>query len=107
MTCYSNIAQCQLKLNRPEEGLEYCNKALATDNMHVKSLFRKGQALLQLKHYDEALNCFEKSLRLDPTNNSVTNEIKKLKVLIKRNQEMSEKKLAKALGKMGEGGLYG
>lgn len=90
-----------------EKTAEYCDKALEIDETHVKSIFRKGQALVQLKDFDGAFHCFETAHGIDPTNNSIRNELQRLKEVIKRKTEKSGRSLAKGLSKMTQGGLYG
>lgn len=97
VNCYSNIANCYLKLNDMEKSIEYSTKAINIDDKHLKSIFRKGQALLQLKYFDESKTCLEAALRLNPDNNAIKRELQKLQIIIRRRDEKNNQKLAKAL----------
>lgn len=52
---YSNRAEAWIRLNRYEMALEDAQNALSRDPNHLKSLFRKGRALLGLGQYEDAL----------------------------------------------------
>lgn len=43
-------------------------KALQISHLTPNAWFGKGDALSQLKRYDEALACFDKCIQLDPSN---------------------------------------
>jgi lipoprotein NlpI len=46
-------------------ALEFFNKALNIDEMYLPAWNDKGVALLELKDYTQALNCFERVIYLD------------------------------------------
>jgi tetratricopeptide (TPR) repeat protein len=54
LLAYSNRAEAWIRLQEYEKGLEDAQKALALQPDHLKSLFRKGRALLGLHQYREA-----------------------------------------------------
>jgi tetratricopeptide (TPR) repeat protein len=51
---FSNRAEAWIRLHEYEKGLEDAEKALALQHDHLKSLFRKGRALLGLHQYRDA-----------------------------------------------------
>jgi len=51
---FSNRAEAWIRLHEYEKGLEDAEKALALQHDHLKSLFRKGRALLGLHQYHDA-----------------------------------------------------
>lgn len=61
------ISACLLKLPDPnyEKVLEYCSKVLELDLGNVKTHFRRGLALYNLKKYEEALESFHQAEKLD------------------------------------------
>ncbi|TMW55767.1 hypothetical protein Poli38472_010649 [Pythium oligandrum] len=81
VACWSNMALCYVKMGtKPEKAVEYCDKVLAVDEAHSKALFRKAQALMQLKHFDRAQTILTRLERAEPKNASVRNELKALAV---------------------------
>lgn len=55
VSCMLNRAACRLKLGRNQEVLDDCNSVLEGDPVNSKALFRKGQALVALKQFEEGL----------------------------------------------------
>lgn len=51
---WSNIALCHIQLKNYEQALSFADKVLAADPDNVKSLFRKGQCLMELNDLDDA-----------------------------------------------------
>lgn len=49
-----------------EEALSYFDQAIVTQPNNPDLLNKKGVALRGLGRYDEALECFNRSLQLDP-----------------------------------------
>lgn len=105
VTCFSNISNCYLKLNEMEKTVEYCTKAIAINQAHLKSIFRKGQALLKLKYFDESRACLEKALSLDPENVAIKREFRTLNSIIKCRNEESKQKLKKSMGNIIQNGF--
>ena len=52
---YTNRSLCHLKLKQWQLALQDCRQALEVDSSLVKAHFFAGQALLELKMYDEAI----------------------------------------------------
>jgi tetratricopeptide (TPR) repeat protein len=65
---YSNRSAAYLGLERYEECLDDCERALALKPDYVKAYTRMGWALFHLKEYEYAMDSFEMSMKLDPTN---------------------------------------
>ena len=61
---YSNRAEAYIRLNEFEKALLDAKKALSRDPTHLKSLFRKGRALLGLEKYELALSTLQVLYRL-------------------------------------------
>ncbi|KAG0585784.1 hypothetical protein KC19_2G038800 [Ceratodon purpureus] len=56
---YSNRAEAYIRLQEFDKALADAKKALLRDPSHLKSLFRKGRALLGLSHYEQALTTLQ------------------------------------------------
>lgn len=54
---YSNLALCNIKLERYEKALDNIELALKIKNDDPKLLVRKGQILAQLKSFESARKC--------------------------------------------------
>ncbi|RZF38690.1 hypothetical protein LSTR_LSTR003496 [Laodelphax striatellus] len=63
--CKLNLAAITLKRKLYEETVDLCNEVLRTDASSVKAYFRRGQAHMGLKNFDEALCDFKHVKRLD------------------------------------------
>lgn len=58
---YSNRAETWLQIKEFKWALEDSNDALRIDIGHLKALYRKGRALLGLKHYGAACECLKQA----------------------------------------------
>ncbi|CAK9227018.1 unnamed protein product [Sphagnum troendelagicum] len=67
LLAYSNRAEAWIRLQEYEKGLEDAQKALALQPDHLKSLFRKGRALLGLHQYREAHSILQQAAPRAPT----------------------------------------
>lgn len=50
-----------------EQALSYFEQALLLDQKNAQIWNQKGAALRSLGRYDEALECFNRALEIDPT----------------------------------------
>lgn len=57
------IAQCYIRLHRPEEALKYADRGLMKDKRHKHLLLMKGNLLYELERYPEAAAAFETAAR--------------------------------------------
>eukprot|EP00931_Biecheleriopsis_adriatica_P112234 TRINITY_DN86825_c0_g1_i1.p1 TRINITY_DN86825_c0_g1~~TRINITY_DN86825_c0_g1_i1.p1 ORF type:complete len:688 (+),score=183.82 TRINITY_DN86825_c0_g1_i1:30-2093(+) len=67
-TCHLNVAACWLKLEDWREAEQACSFALDDEPENVKALFRRGQALKELREFREAEKMFRKVLSIDNGN---------------------------------------
>jgi len=74
---WTNRAKCRNVMNKYEDAISDCDSALSIDPKCTKSITEKGNALLGLKRFDEAKECYE-SLRLLGEDASVEKHLKKL-----------------------------
>ena len=75
---YTNKAFCALKMNRPEEVLANCDKALKLEPSNVKALYRKAMAWKGLKEFDKAVQNLEKVLSIEQ-NSDAKRELENIK----------------------------
>ena len=55
----TNRAECRIAMKKYEEAISDCNSALSIDPKCTRSIIQKGNALLHLKRFDEAKECYE------------------------------------------------
>lgn len=98
---WANIAFCYIKLGgKPEKAIEYCDKVLAEDEAHSKALFRKAQALGQLKHFERAQALLTKLATVEPKNGAVRAELRSLLQLKKQYDDEAKAKEKSAFANM-------
>uniref|UniRef100_A0AAV1VC54 peptidylprolyl isomerase n=1 Tax=Peronospora matthiolae TaxID=2874970 RepID=A0AAV1VC54_9STRA len=72
VACYANLATSYSKINR-DGDIDRCiaaaTRALAIEDAHVKARYRRSQAYVQSKAFDQALADLTKLLELEPNNN--------------------------------------
>lgn len=88
----SNCAAAQLKINDAGAAAESCTKALELDASNVKAMFRRAQAHLAEKKFDDAVEDAKKVLELDKDNKPAEQLIKQAEATRK-----AEKKKEKAM----------
>ena len=59
---WTNRAKCRNAMKKYQEAISDCDSALSIDPKCTKSIIEKGNALLGLKRFDKAKECYE-SLR--------------------------------------------
>lgn len=60
-----NVAACYLKMGECRKSIETCDKVLDANPAHVKALYRRGMAYMELGDYEEAKNDFDKMMKFD------------------------------------------
>lgn len=86
-----NIAAVELKLNNADSAKNACDEVLLNDPANAKALYRRGQAHISLKNYDDALIDLELAYRLLPNDKNIQNELHKAKEIWRnyQNQQMN------------------
>lgn len=74
----SNSAQAALRMKDWKRAAEAADNVLEVDPKHVKALFRKGKALLELREFDEAEQVLQQARNFDPSNEDVVQELARL-----------------------------
>ncbi|XP_049431536.1 tetratricopeptide repeat protein 12 isoform X2 [Epinephelus fuscoguttatus] len=71
---YTNRAQAYIKLGRYTEAISDCEWALKCDERCIKAYLHMGKAYQALKKYNEARNCFEKIVGIEPAREKMVTE---------------------------------
>ncbi|KAG8740218.1 hypothetical protein FRC10_004591 [Ceratobasidium sp. 414] len=69
-----NLAATNLQLGNWGEVLCDTTTVLLMDSVSVKALYRSARALVELKRFDEALDCCDRALKLEPCNQPLQEE---------------------------------
>jgi len=93
-----NSAACNLKIKEAQSAYEDCVEVLALDNDNVKAMYRKAQASIELKDFDNAKNTLTKANTLDPENKAVVGELNKIKKMIADKKQQEKQMYAKMFG---------
>lgn len=64
-TCKLNLAACTLKLEEYYAAAKYCSDVLQDDSQNLKALYRRAQAHLGTKDFDDATRDCKRVLELD------------------------------------------
>lgn len=91
--CYSNLAACDLKLERYSLALRHSKRVLSKDEENKKAYFRKAIAEIHLGLYDEAEDTI-KNLKVLPKSSTSVSALHELLKTKKREQQAKEKALA-------------
>ncbi|KAI8146367.1 hypothetical protein BJV82DRAFT_510627 [Fennellomyces sp. T-0311] len=90
--CYANRAAVNLELENYGRVLRDCAKCLELNPKHVKALYRSARALFALDRLDEAHDCCEHALAVDP-DNAIVKDVKQK--IIKRKEQVEARKQQK------------
>ncbi|KAI9295661.1 TPR-like protein [Neoconidiobolus thromboides FSU 785] len=90
--CYINRAAVNLELGNYRMVLTDCSKALGIDNKNVKACYRSAKALYYLERVNEAKDCCEFGLNIDPENAPLK---KLLEQIISLKNKLDEKERVK------------
>lgn len=78
ITCL-NIAAVELKLTNFVNAKYSCDEVLKGDPKNAKAFYRRGQAEIALKNYDEAIKDLKTAHILMPNNKNILNEFHRAK----------------------------
>lgn len=84
VSCYLNIAACQLKHNNYNNAVINCTKALELDPNNLKALFRRGVALIYIQEYERAKEDLDKVSEMEPEHPAVAKQHQKLKARVQK-----------------------
>jgi len=80
------LAQAQLKNNNSSEAIVHIKKALEFDALHSSSWKLLGKALAQEERHAEAIDAFEKGIKVAENQGDIQ-AAKEMKVFLKRSQK--------------------
>ncbi|XP_067127237.1 LOW QUALITY PROTEIN: FK506-binding protein-like [Centruroides vittatus] len=84
VSCYINIAACQLKHNNYNSAVINCTKALELDPNNLKALFRRGVALIHIQEYERAKEDLDKVSEMEPEHPVIAKQQQKLKARVQK-----------------------
>lgn len=94
--CHNNRATCFFKLEKYEESITECKKALELNPSYMKALLRKAEAHEKLENFEDAITELKKVVELDPSNKQAKGRIIRLEPMaIEKREKMKEEMLGK------------
>ncbi|KAI1296736.1 Peptidyl-prolyl cis-trans isomerase FKBP4 [Halotydeus destructor] len=87
LAAYLNLAMTDLKMNKYLDAISNCDLALELDTGNEKGLFRRGQAYLAIKEFDQAKTDFDTVLKKDPNNTAAKNQIASCNAALRAHKE--------------------
>ncbi len=97
LTILSNRAVCHSNLREYKKSKADCDLILKEDGQHIKALFRRGDAYMNLSENVKAYKDLYQVVQLDPKNKSAIKKVKALRKLVhKRSIEAVHEGLAQA-----------
>eukprot|EP00913_Durusdinium_trenchii_P032431 g30365.t2 len=100
-TCKLNCAACQLRLQLWHEAEASCNVVLKDEPQNLKALFRRAQAHLGSKNFEDSMRDVKKALDLEPQNREAKALVKEVQAAQKEEDKKSKGffgKMCQALG---------
>lgn len=93
--CLLNSAACKLKLNDSLSACEDLNEVLRLDENNTKALYRRAQAHVAMKDFDEASKDLNSALKIAPEDKAIKGELVRVKKLITEKKQKDQKMYAK------------
>ncbi|KAI0920035.1 hypothetical protein AcV7_006045 [Taiwanofungus camphoratus] len=86
-----NRAAAYLKLGKNEDAERDCTTVLKLGEGNIKAVFRRGQARVAMQKLREAEVDFRSALKLEPANEAVKQELKRVEEMLQRRVEVKSK----------------
>eukprot|EP01027_Heterolobosea_sp_BB2_P002960 GEZU01004456.1.p1 GENE.GEZU01004456.1~~GEZU01004456.1.p1 ORF type:complete len:292 (-),score=69.20 GEZU01004456.1:65-880(-) len=83
---YSNRAACLQKLERHEEAIVDCDKAINTYPTYAKAYTRKATSLTALKRLEDAVYVLRNFQEIDPSNKEILAALQQADIALKRSR---------------------
>lgn len=88
---YNNLALMNIKLKEFDKAVAVAKKAIEINFTNVKIWFRKAQAEYGVHNYEQAMHDLKEALNLEPNNEEVIAELKRVKDKFKEQGEKDKK----------------
>ncbi|XP_038988523.1 LOW QUALITY PROTEIN: tetratricopeptide repeat protein 1-like, partial [Phoenix dactylifera] len=99
--CHANRAACFLKLEKFNDTIKECTKALELNPLYIKALVRRAEANEKLEHYEEAIADWKKIVGLDTSNDQARRSIRRLEPIAAEKREKMKEEMIGKLKEMG------
>ncbi|XP_028951421.1 uncharacterized protein [Malus domestica] len=99
--CHLNSAVCFSKLEKYEDAIKECTKALELNPSYMKALLRRAETHEKLEHFEEAIVDMKSVLELDPSNDQAKMAIRRLGPLAEEKREKMKEEMIGKLKEMG------
>ncbi|XP_010941509.1 uncharacterized protein [Elaeis guineensis] len=99
--CHANRAVCFLKLEKFNDTIKECTKALELNPSYIKALIRRAEAHEKVEHYEEAVADWKKIVDLDPSNDQARRNIRRLEPIAAEKREKMKEEMIGKLKEMG------
>eukprot|EP01015_Nassula_variabilis_P004917 TRINITY_DN1348_c0_g1_i32.p1 TRINITY_DN1348_c0_g1~~TRINITY_DN1348_c0_g1_i32.p1 ORF type:complete len:467 (-),score=121.27 TRINITY_DN1348_c0_g1_i32:128-1528(-) len=84
LTLYLNISAAALKLKEYKVAIERASNCIEHEPSNVKAFFRRAQAYAEFSEYDNAIKDLQTALEVEPNNQDILNELRKIKEKVKK-----------------------
>ncbi|XP_041365442.1 peptidyl-prolyl cis-trans isomerase FKBP4-like [Gigantopelta aegis] len=91
LAAHLNLAMANIKASDFHKAIEHCDKALEIDSNNIKAFFRRGQARMQQRDFEDAIKDFQLVLDNEPENKAAKNQIVICRQKIKQFYEQQKK----------------
>lgn len=95
LSCHLNIASCSVRLGLWRNAINNCTSAIEISPENAKAYFRRGQAYMGLKEYQDAVKDLEKASVLSKQDAQVQTELGKAKKALEAQKQKEKKMYAK------------
>jgi tetratricopeptide (TPR) repeat protein len=83
VTTFLNLVVCKYKTKEFESIIGITDQIIEMDPNNVKCLYFRGKALIELKEYSKAVDCFTKLVHVDPNHAEGRKELENAKKIKK------------------------
>ncbi|KAL8610750.1 hypothetical protein ACOMHN_016733 [Nucella lapillus] len=102
LTCYNNMAACQLKIGAFDATIRSCNIVLRSQPGNVKALYRMGKALSGRGDTEKAIETLKKAIKLEPQTKMLHRELSIWTQKLKREMDSEKNMYKKMMGTMAD-----
>jgi len=93
--CLLNSAACKLKTNESQGAHDDLTEVLSLDENNTKAYYRRAQAHVAMKDYEEATSDLNIALKISPEDKAVKGEIARVKKLVAEKKQRDQKMYSK------------